>query len=103
MLSNQSYKKLPGLFQLVKQILSDMPLPASGPTMLPPPASTTAEGPTPLNRRERRSRFDQKIAGPPAAQNNFANIPPENDYGRFFTAPPPHTNVPSPKGKFEND
>ncbi|KAL3995445.1 Surp module family protein [Acanthocheilonema viteae] len=78
-----------------ERMKQNMPLPASGPTMPPPPAA--AEGPLPLNRRERRSRFDQKIAGPPPAQNNFANIPPENDYGRFFTAPPPHTNVPSPK------
>lgn len=67
---------------------------------MPPPATVVAVEGGPLNRRERRSRFDQKIAAPSPAQNNFANIPPENDYGRFFTAPAPHTNVPSPKGKF---
>lgn len=86
-----------------KQILLGMPPPASGPTMPPPPPAAAPEGPSPLNRRERRSRFDQKIAGPPPVQNNFTNIPPENDYGRFFTAPLPHTNVPSPKGKFGSD
>ncbi|VDO16824.1 unnamed protein product [Brugia timori] len=86
-----------------ERIKQSMPLSASGPAMPPLPPAAAPEGPSPLNRRERRSRFDQKIAGPPPTQNNFANIPPENDYGRFFTAPPPHTNVPSPKGKFEND
>ncbi|VIO94787.1 G-patch domain containing protein [Brugia malayi] len=80
-----------------ERIKQSMPLSASGPAMPPLPPAAAPEGPSPLNRRERRSRFDQKIAGPPPTQNNFANIPPENDYGRFFTAPPPHTNVPSPK------
>ncbi|MCP9263880.1 Calcium homeostasis endoplasmic reticulum protein [Dirofilaria immitis] len=79
-----------------ERMKQSMPTPASGPA-IPPPLPTAHEGPSPLNRRERRSRFDQKIAGPPPVQNNFGNIPPENDYGRFFTAPPPHTNVPSPK------
>lgn len=70
--------------------------------MPPPPLPAPSEGPLPLNRRERRSRFDQKIAGPPPAQNSFSSLPQENDYGRFFTAPTPHVNVPSPKGKFQH-
>ncbi|VDM12004.1 unnamed protein product, partial [Wuchereria bancrofti] len=80
-----------------ERIKQSMPPSVSGPAMPPLPPAAAPEGPSPLNRRERRSRFDQKIAGPPSTQNNFANIPPENDYGRFFTAPPPHTNIPSPK------
>ncbi|EJW73802.1 hypothetical protein WUBG_15290, partial [Wuchereria bancrofti] len=80
-----------------ERIKQSMPPSVSGPAMPPLPPAAAPEGPSPLNRRERRSRFDQKIAGPPPTQNNFANIPPENDYGRFFTAPPPHTNIPSPK------
>ncbi|VDK79050.1 unnamed protein product [Litomosoides sigmodontis] len=78
-----------------ERIKQNIPIPSSISAM-PPPTVVAAEG-GPLNRRERRSRFDQKIAAPSPAQNNFANIPPENDYGRFFTAPAPHTNVPSPK------
>ncbi|VDM96091.1 unnamed protein product [Thelazia callipaeda] len=72
----------------------NIPPPAGG-TVLPP---ATNECPLSLNRRERRSRFDQKIAGPPPpVLNNFVAPPLEKDYGRFFSAPPPHTNVPSPQ------
>uniref|UniRef100_A0A1I7VCH5 Calcium homeostasis endoplasmic reticulum protein n=1 Tax=Loa loa TaxID=7209 RepID=A0A1I7VCH5_LOALO len=70
-----------------ERIKQSMPPPASGPTMPPAPPAIIPEGPSPLNRRERRSRFDQKIAGPPPAQNNFTNIPPENDYDIYHARP----------------
>lgn len=48
----------------------------------------------PMNRRERRSRFDQKVVGPPP------ELPPESDYGRFFAAPPSGSSkCPSPRGE----
>ncbi|VDK47871.1 unnamed protein product [Anisakis simplex] len=55
-----------------------------------------------MNRRERRSRFDQKAPQPPQQSSSSEHLQAPasdtSDYGRFFTAPPPHSaNCPSPR------
>lgn len=88
--------------------MSTVPFVAIGPTTvtLPTAAPPSAEAqPSPLpNRRERRSRFDQKTVAPPPLPpmpQDYNQPPPqENDYGRFFAPPPqkPVVSIPSPKG-----
>uniref|UniRef100_F1KSH7 Calcium homeostasis endoplasmic reticulum protein n=1 Tax=Ascaris suum TaxID=6253 RepID=F1KSH7_ASCSU len=91
---------------LQQQIEADNRMKAGAP---PPPlpivqqqqgqASMEVHSEHPMNRRERRSRFDQKA--PPSEQHDptFPEAPPaDGDYGRFFTAPPMHSvSCPSPR------
>uniref|UniRef100_A0A915AV04 Calcium homeostasis endoplasmic reticulum protein n=1 Tax=Parascaris univalens TaxID=6257 RepID=A0A915AV04_PARUN len=92
---------------LQQQIEADNRMKAGAP---PPPlpivqqqqqgqASMEVHSEHPMNRRERRSRFDQKA--PPSEQHEsaFPEAPPaDGDYGRFFTAPPMHpVSCPSPR------
>ena len=52
----------------------------------------------PMNRRERRSRFDQK-AGPSGQGGNYNQANAEGEYGRFFGSQPDgQTSTAPPKG-----
>ncbi|VDM46919.1 unnamed protein product [Toxocara canis] len=94
---------------LQQQIDADNRIKAAGPPPPLPvvqqqqgPAAIGTQSEHPMNRRERRSRFDQKAPPPEHVKPPFPNVAAaDGDYGRFFSPAPPHsTSCPSPRDMY---